>query len=303
MWQDPYSDYPSSHELQHPELALGPWHSLQWQQWQLWQQRTAASQWMDGFHHGGAQMWSEQLSEEETTTRLLNIKKDLEKAACAKLDHALKIVVSQDTETELSTCIERALFFLDHQDTDSSPRGADSSPRGAVDALRQATQAVEMCEAWRRSRRLFTDLNAAAEVSTDLDAAAKRVRDTLGVRVQLHALPMGNRKKFQSVLEAAWGGRLDKDESSKIYLSYRKTIWDKFEAAFNSNNKIANLSRGGPRPRRERGLKRLRRNPQLAQVATVAIRQPPGLEIRNVDGLEIRNVTDEAPVTAAAVWL
>ena len=134
--------------------------------------------------------------------------------------------------------------------------------------MRQTTQALEMC-------------GQGESLYTELDAAAKKVRDTLSVRTQLASLPMGDKKKYQSVLEHAYGGRIDDEENSRLMQSYRKTIWEQFEEAFPSNNKKENLQRGGPRPRRDRA----GRNPRNAQAvegegpANIAVRPPPGLEI------------------------
>ena len=163
--------------------------------------------------------------------------------------------------TELSTCIERAIFFLDYQ-------GTDSSPRGAVDALRQITQAREMC-------------GQGGSLYTELDAAAKKVRDSLIVRTQLDALPMGDKKLYQSVLEAAYGGRIDDEENSRLMQSYRKTIWEKFEEAFPSNNKKENIQRGGPRPRRERNGRQGRNQHGVSEAGPTpfAIGPPPGLAL------------------------
>ena len=110
------------------------------------------------------------------------------------------------------------------------------------------------------------------------------LRDTLSVRTQLASLPMGDKKKYQSVLEHAYGGRIDDEENSRLMQSYRKTIWEQFEEAFPSNNKKENLQRGGPRPRRERN-GRNPRNPQAVEEgpANIAIRPPPGLEIGYVE--------------------
>ena len=58
----------------------------------------------------------------------------------------------------------------------------------------------------------------------ELDAAAKKVRDTLIVRTQLMALPMGDKKKYEAVLKAAYGGRIDGEENSRLMQSYRKVI-------------------------------------------------------------------------------
>ena len=175
--------------------------------------------------------WLHQETEEEIISRLQEIREDLARAAWKKLDSALQM--SLEFEPELSTCIERAIFFFDYQ-------GADSTPRGAVDALRHTTQAMEM-------------VGGGGPLYTELDAAVKKVRDSLSVRAALAALPMGDKKKYESVLEAAHGGRIDDEEKSRLMQSYRKIVWEQFEEAFPSNNKLENMQRGEPRPRRERG--------------------------------------------------
>ena len=174
--------------------------------------------------------WLHQETEEEIISRLQEIREDLARAAWKKLDSALQM--SLEFEPELSTCIERAIFFFDYQ-------GPDSTPRGAVYALRHTTQAMEMV--------------GGGPLYTELDAAVKKVRDSLSVRAALAALPMGDKKKYESVLEAAHGGRIDDEEKSRLMQSYRKIVWEQFEEAFPSNNKLENIQRGEPRPRRERG--------------------------------------------------
>ena len=198
MWQDPYGEY-STHDY-----VMEQWINMQWQQhhWQQW----AASQWYDPGYQAiaassssgtvAARVQEQQNTEEETKERLLKIKEELENLAWNKLQNALQIAIANEIATELSTCIERAIFFFDYQ-------GTDSTPRGAVDALRQTTQALDMCGHTAPSGPLYTEL----------DGAAKKVRDTLSVRTQLMALPMGDKKKYQSVLEAAYGGRIDDEEN------------------------------------------------------------------------------------------
>ena len=67
------------------------------------------------------------------------------------------------------------------------------------------------------------------------NAAADKLRDALAVRAQLASLPMGDQQRYQSVLEHAYGGRIDDEENSRLMQSYRKTIWEQFEEAFPSN--------------------------------------------------------------------
>ena len=124
----------------------------------------------------------EYFNEQETRERLIEIKDELELAGWTKLQHSLNIALANELATEVGTCIERAILFLDYG-------GLDSTPRGAVDALRETKQALEMC--------------SQGPLYTELDAAAKKVRDTLSVRAQIHALPIGDKKKYVLVLEAA----------------------------------------------------------------------------------------------------
>ena len=267
MWQEPYDSYQGNHDF-----LMDPWLSMQWHQQTHWQNHWA-SHWMDGGYGVGSssstdtavQPQETRNNEQDTIARLEKIKDELELAAWTKLQNALNIALQNEFATELSTCIERAIFFFDYQ-------GADSTPRGAVDALRQTTQALEMC-------------GQGGALYTELDAAAKKVRDTLSVRTQLAALPMGDKKRYQSVLEHAYGGRIDDEENSRLMQSYRKTIWEQFEEAFPSNNKKENIQRGGPRARRER-VGRPPRNPPPLEAegpATIAVRPPPGLEIGYAD--------------------
>ena len=131
MWYDPYSGGSYGLFLEHWQMLQ--WHQQQWHQW-------TATQWTDGCAHShggssssGAAVQPQQdhrPTEQETIERLVKIKDELEGAAWTKLQNALNIVLANEIATELSTCIERAIFFLDYL-------GTDSSPRGAVDALRQ----------------------------------------------------------------------------------------------------------------------------------------------------------------------
>ena len=199
-------------------------------------------------------------NQQETIERLGQMKNELEESAWDMLQTFLETSIQNEVSTEVTTCVERALLFFDYP-------GVDHTPRGAVDALKQVMQAIEMVE--RQS-----------EEYEKLDAASKKVRDSLSVRTQLASLPMGDKKKYHLVLEHAYGGKIDDEENSRLMQSYRKTLWEKFGkigGAFLSNNKIENLARGGPRPRRER-----RARGQSGQSGRRpprgTITQPPGLE-------------------------
>ena len=208
-------------------------------------------------------------NEKDTIERLLKEKEELEEKSSNKLRQALVISRYADVSTDLIFFIKGANFFLDYQ-------GVDSSPRGAADAVKRAWIALGMC---KRKNELYDEL----------ETAVKAIRDVLSVRTQLASLPLGNKKKYSSVLQAAWVETINDEENSRQMQSYRKTVWEKFPGAFPSNNKKENVQRGGPRPRRERNSrsrceeqgKPLRGGkPSLPQAQTVAtvITPPPGLE-------------------------
>ena len=192
-------------------------------------------------------------------TRLGKMKNELEGEAWTELQTALKMATQQEVSTDLSTCIERAVFFFDYN-------GIDHTPRGAVDALKEVTQAVGMSK-------------FRSELYWKLKAAEWKVRDSLTVRTVLASGTLSNRKKYHSVLEEAYGGKIDDEENSRLMQSFRKTIWEKFDGAFPSNNKKENLQRGGPRPRRERPGRPARPPPaeEPPNSVAMAIRPPPGL--------------------------
>ena len=193
-------------------------------------------------------------NEEDTINRLGKEKKELEEKSSINLLKALEL--STDTDTDLIFFINGANFFLDY-------KGVDSSPRGAADAVKTAWRALGLC-------KRKTELHEA------LDAAVKAIRDVLSLRTQLASLPLGNKKKYCSVLQAAWGEPIDDEENSRLMQSYRKSVWDKFPGAFPSNNKKENIQRGGPRPRRERN--RESRPRREAETVAKVITPPPGLE-------------------------
>ena len=77
---------------------------------------------------------------------------------------------------------------------------------------------------------------------------------------------MGDKKKYQSVLEAAYGGRIDVEENSR----------EQLEDAFPSSTNKENPQRGGPKLHRERN-GRPARDPPNAEAAgpvRLAIRPP-----------------------------
>ena len=278
MWQDPYDSY-----LGNPAFLVDPWLSMQWHQQQCHQQQWQphwANQWMDvgdgvvssgstDFHDSAVQCLETRPKTptlEETVEMLQKIKEELEMGANRKLQNSLKIALQNEVNSELRTFIERAIFFFDYE-------GADSTPKGAMDALKHAKQARKIWEIPGDKG------DHGKEFGEELHAAVKKVRDTLSVRTQLEALPMGDKKRYQAVLKQANGGIIDDEENSQLMQSYRKIIWEQFEEAFPSNNKKENLKRGGPRPRRER-VKRPR-PPRSEDDGFV--RPPPGLEIGFID--------------------
>ena len=196
----------------------------------------------------------QKLHEEETILKLEEIREGKEWKANTRLSKAFKMA-RDELSTELSTCIERAIYFLDYL-------GTDSSPRGALDALKRTTEALDMC---KRGGALWIEL----------DKAKRKLYDSLTLRTQLNALPIGDKKKYQAVLQKTYGRRINDEENSRLMQSYRKVIWPEFEDAFPSNNKAENIRRGHTRPRRERGL---RRSDVLEDARDVLeVGPPPGL--------------------------
>ena len=107
-----------------------------------------------------------------------------------------------------------------------------------------------------------------------------KARDCLIVRAQLHALPDWDKKKYMSVLEAAYGGRINDEEISRLMQSYSKIIFEKFENAFASNNKKDNDRRSRPRARRERpGRQDRNQHGGSEESSPLAIGPPPGLAL------------------------
>ena len=200
-------------------------------------------------------------NEEDTITRLGELKKELEGKAWDKLQTALKISTETTVSKDLSTCIERAIHFLNHE-------GIGHTPRGAADAVKLARRALGMC-------KLRTELR---EV---LGAAVNAVQDVLSVRTQLESLPLGNRTKYYSVLQHAWVEKIDDTENSRLTQSYQKSICEKFPGAFPSNNRRQNIRRGGPRKRRDRKGRSCPSPPHAAppqaETAAMVFRPPPGL--------------------------
>ena len=172
-------------------------------------------------------------SEEETMRKLQEIRIALELSAWTTLQNALADVLSGEVKVELRDCIQSAIYVLYYEDKDS-PTAAR-----AVQALRSIKKALAMC---RKRDPLHTELYA----------ASVQVRDCLSVRIQLQALPMGDQKKYEKKMMAAYGGHIDGDEHSRFCQSFRKTIWKVFKKAFNSKAMIKNDKRANPRERRVR---------------------------------------------------
>lgn len=249
MWQDSYVGYSTGHDdneawLTYLQCAAGQpyYHPFVHQYQANYVQSSDVTQAIAARFSGGKVAQCVQkyatASEEETKEYLWKIKQELEHVSWNKLEEAQKIASANEVHPDLETLIERAMFFLGNGNS-------DSSPIVAVDALRETTTALMFCKRTTRSQPLFTEL----------DGAAKKVRDTLTVRAQLKALPIGDKKKYQSVLKEAYaavGFVINDEENSRLMQSYRKVIWEQFADAFPSNNRTENLQRNGPRPRRER---------------------------------------------------
>ena len=137
MWQDSYDSYQAN-----LEFLMDPWLSMQWHQ-QHWAQHWA-SHWMDAGYGVGSssstdtavQPLETRNNEQDTIARLEKIKEDLELAAWTKLQNALNIAMQNEFATELSTCIERAIFF--------------STTRGRI--LPHVVQSMPCVKQLRRSR-------------------------------------------------------------------------------------------------------------------------------------------------------
>ena len=140
MWQDP-REYLM--RLTEQELSL-QWQQQQLnQQWHQWAMAMTMTPWL-GPGYLGSSSYTEVVAHVQGTKEEMmeHLRKDLQELECVSwtmLQEALNITVANGFDTELSTSIERAIYFLDYQ-------GTDSTPRGAVDALSHTTQALKMCD-------------------------------------------------------------------------------------------------------------------------------------------------------------
>ena len=88
-----------------------------------------------------------------------------------------------------------------------------------------------------------------------------KIRDLLTVRVQIDALPIGSEDRYREALSRAHRDYpLDPQEFSLMMLSYWKTIVQRFEEAFPTNQMKVNLRKGGKR------LARKRKRPKPAKI-------------------------------------
>ena len=253
------------HHCYHADSAYytEEWMLQQWHQWH--QQQQEDNQWAASvrYQQQAYHQWAycqrkarrqqlkaeeaqlQQQIEEDTKRRLMKFKAKYERVASEKFSNALKIVIDNELPKDLKRIIERAIFFFDYE-------GKDSSPRGAVDAIRETKQAKVICEPRQNNNKKQKTKNKKKteegvlydDLYKELDSAEKNARDALSVRTQL-LVPMGDKKKYLSVLEDAYGEKIDDEENSRLMQSYRICIWEEFPGAFPSSNKKTNLQRGG----------------------------------------------------------
>ena len=94
------------------------------------------------------------------------------------------------------------------------------------------------------------------EPRNSIEMAQRMTRDCIVLRAQW-GLPVKERDTFVAALEAAHGGKLKRNELSKLCHAHSKTIALIFDYAFPSNSQIDNAARqSGARGRRSRDAKR-----------------------------------------------
>ena len=240
------------------------WRQWQWHQQQqeylhwvatgLWYQQheyyqRAASDW----YHQAEWAQLQQQIEEDTKRRLMKFKAKYERKASRKFEKALKIVKENYLDSELKQCINLAILYFGYG-------GKKSTSRGAADAIRQTRLAKKFAATGTSGKQKTKTKNEEKtkegvlfdELHKLLISAEKYARDTLMIRTQ-QQVPMGDKKKFQAVLDEAFGGNIDdEEENSRLMQSYRIVIWEEFPGAFPSNNKKTNLKQGRKKARRER---------------------------------------------------
>ena len=233
--------------------------------------------------------------DEDDILRLRDMKEKKKQLVSDQLEVALSL--SKDADRELKKWIERVKLL-------AKPRHIEDATLGDVkDALRYAEKAVGM------------SLERAPELHYDLDLLAKNIRDMFTLRVQLVAGPVHDKEAYHKVLKLVYGGSLDDEEKARLMISRWKIICGNFPNAFNSNNKIDNLNRGGTRPRRERIPKKGCRKtkptqdkqrsfsapPSIGLQDVHIVRAPPGLEnvtVKNIDekgkiiDVKVENIDD-----------
>ena len=154
--------------------------------------------------------------QEDDKQRIQDMTKELEDTTLTKLKKLQNIAVAEERDTDMLQCIARAFFFFEN----------DATPSAAVDTLKQIELALRI-------------MIPSGHLYDELRAAARYTRDTLITRVQELALPIGDEKKYKSILAAAYANysdTLDDDEEmSRLMQSYKKAIWEKFDNAFDSN--------------------------------------------------------------------
>ena len=215
--------------------------------------------------------------DEDDILRLRDMKEKKKQLVSDQLEVALSL--SKDADRELKKWIERVKLL-------AKPRHIEDATLGDVkDALRYAEKAVGM------------SLERAPELHYDLDLLAKNIRDMFTLRVQLVAGPVHDKQAYLKVLKQVYGHSLGDEEKSRLMISHKNIIWEEFPNAFNSNNKLENLNRGGKRGRRERIPKKRRSisaPPPLELQDVQIVGGPPGLENVTVKSIDenVKNIDD-----------
>ena len=282
--------------------CLQQWDAYEyWQQYQISRNQWAAYyDWWQWYTSMEREVWApiattRSTDDEYDILRLREMKEETKRLVSDQLEVVL--AMSKDAERELKRCIERVEFW-------AKPRHIEDATLVDVkDALKYAENAVGM------------SLDRAPELHNKLDLLTKNIRDLFSLRVQLAAGPVHDKEAYHKVLKLVYGGSLDDEEKARLMISRWKIICGNFPNAFNSNNKIDNLNRGGTRPRRERIPKKGCRKtkptqdkqrsfsapPSIGLQDVHIVRAPPGLEnvtVKNIDekgkiiDVKVENIDD-----------
>ena len=78
-----------------------------------------------------------------------------------------------------------------------------------------------------------------------LEVGVNKVRDSFTLLLQLLALLIGDKKKYERKLEEAHGAHISEEERSRLFQRYHKVIGEKFkDVSFHSINAIETQVRG-----------------------------------------------------------